>query len=150
QAGRVAFTKALRILGDFFLQCVGGKRGQDRTTTGQDTQARTHGSTTDHGRPGLFELLLVGVQATYLARDLNALVAQFQVVHDFGETEYTHGYHGKVDTVLQLWNTKVVAGHAGVHVCTDHTQQQTQQDHADSFGQGARSQHHSTDQAQDH
>ncbi len=73
-----------------------------------------------------------------------------QVVHDLGQTEHTHGHHGKVDTVLQFGNAKVKTGHTRVHIGTHHTQQQAQNDHTDRFGQGTGGQYHGTDQTQYH
>src|SRR5690606_11994761 len=107
-------------------------------------------STAHAGRPGFFELLLVGVKRTDFAGQVDALVFQFQVAHDFGKTENTHGHGGEVDAVLQFRNTEVVAGNTRVDVGTDHAQQQAQQNHANGLGQGARRQYHGTDQAQHH
>src|SRR5690606_22641318 len=117
---------------------------------GQNAQGGTDGRATHDGGPGFLELLLVRVELADLVGQVHTLVAQFEVGHDFGETEHAHGDHGEVDAVLQFGNAEVEAGHAGVHVRSHHAQQQAQEDHADGLGQRAGSQYHGTDQAQHH
>ena len=92
-----------------------------------------------------------GHQARHLGGEHFALVFRLgQVGNDFAVAEHTHGDHDEADTVGQFGNVEAEAGHARVHVGTDHAHQQAQHDHGNGFEQRARSQHHGADQAQGH
>src|SRR5690606_26811128 len=118
--GRVALAEALRVLRYFLFQRVGSKGRKHRAPAGQDTQCAPYGCSTYDSGPGLFEFLLVRIQATDLAGQVHTLVLEFKVVHDLGETEHAHGHDREVDTVLQFGNAEIVAGNTRVHIGADH------------------------------
>src|SRR5690606_21215447 len=116
KTSRVTLTETLGVLRHLLFQGVGSEGRQNSATTRQNTQCTTDTRTAHHCRPSFLEFLLVGVERTHLGVHADALVTQFQVSHDFGETEHTHGHDREVDTVLKLRDAEVVASNAGVHV----------------------------------
>ena len=130
---------------------VGSKGRQHRAATRQNTQGRTQHRAAHHGREHQLEVSGGRHQAGHLGGKHFALIVGLgQVGNDFTVTEHPHGNHNEVDAVSQLWDIKAVTCHAGIHVGTDHAEQQAQHDHADGLEQRARGQHHGTDQAQHH
>ena len=135
----------------FLFDGIGRKRRQQSATTGQNTQHRTQSRTTQNGRRHELDVFPVGVKVAHLvSKHLAVFFFNREVGNDLAITKHTHGNDDEANAVGQFRNVKGEAGHTGVHVGTDQTQQQAQNDHGHRLEQRTRGQHHRTNQAQHH
>ena len=133
------------------LNGVGRKRRHHRAATGQNAQHGAQGRTTQDGRNHAFEVFTGWKKPFDLGGEhLSLAFVLTQVADDLAVAKNAHANHDETDAIGQLRNIKAVARHARVDVSSNQAQQQPEQDHAHGLEQGARSQHHGTDQAQNH
>ena len=62
-------------------------------------------------------------------------IAFGQIADDLAVTEHTHGDSDKTYAIGQFGNIKSETRHARIHIGTDQTKQQTQNDHGNRFEQ---------------
>ena len=135
----------------FLFDGVSRKSCQQSTAAWQHAQNGAQSCATQHRRHHVLEVFLGGEQTFHLGREHFSIVFRFgQVGNDLAITKHAHRHDHETYTVGEFGNVKAETCHARVHVRADQAHQEAQHDHGNRFEQGARSQYHRTNQAQNH